>query len=66
MCIEVPRLLNIIYEERFLIKWFNDFSVTMNNDDDKYSLSHCSVSSFIKKNTTSGLCKLYAILKKIK
>ncbi|VVC45484.1 Alpha/beta knot methyltransferases,tRNA/rRNA methyltransferase, SpoU type,Armadillo-like helical,tRNA [Cinara cedri] len=54
VCIEVPRLLNIIYEERFPVNWFNDFSENMNNND-KYDLSSCSVSSFIKKSTTSVL-----------
>lgn len=54
MCIEVPRLLNIVYEERFPIKWLNDFLVpeVMNKN---YDLSLCSVSSFIEKNTAPGL-----------
>lgn len=64
MCVEVPRLLNIIYEERFPIKWFNDSLVTINNND-KYDLSHCAVSSFIQQNTLSGLFKLYIILIKL-
>ncbi|XP_026813113.1 uncharacterized protein LOC113553786 isoform X2 [Rhopalosiphum maidis] len=51
ICIELPRLLNITHEESFPIKWFNDFLEAMNNDD-KYDLSLCAVSSFIEKNTS--------------
>ncbi|XP_025411148.1 probable methyltransferase TARBP1 isoform X2 [Sipha flava] len=52
VCVEVPRLLNIMYEECFPIKWLNDFFATeiMNKN---YDLSLCSVSSFIEKNTAS-------------
>jgi hypothetical protein len=62
VCVEVPRLLNIIYEECFPIKWLNDFFATeiMNKN---YDLSLCSVSSFIEKNTASGLNKLLSIVK---
>lgn len=59
MCIEVPRLLNIVYEERFSLKWLNDFSENMNNS--KCNLSNCMVSSFIEKNTTLGLYNFYQI-----
>jgi len=55
VCLEIPRLLNIVYEERFPMKWLNNFSVTMVNNNDKYDLSFCSVSSYIEKNTASGL-----------
>lgn len=51
---EVPRLLNIVHEERFLMKWLNDFTVNRQNDC-KYDLSLCSVSPFIEKNTELGL-----------
>lgn len=64
MCIEVPRLLNIVYEERFLKEWINDFLVIINSND-KYDLSHCTVSSFIEQNTASGLFKLHIKLIKV-
>lgn len=50
VCVEVPRLLNIVYEECFPMEWLNDFSETTNNND-KYNLTLCAVSSFIEKNT---------------
>lgn len=49
----MPRLLNIVHEERFPTKWLNDLSVTKIYNN-KYDLSQCSVSSFIEKKTTSG------------
>lgn len=58
VCVEVPRLLNIVHEECFPIKWLNDFSKTINNNDE-YNLSLCPVSSFIEKNTTPGVYKLH-------
>lgn len=58
MCIEVPRLLNVVYEERFSMQWLNDFPVTMISNN-KYDLSLCSVSSFIERNTASGLYEFY-------
>lgn len=58
MCIEVPRLLNVVYEERFSMKWLNDLPGTMINNN-KYDLSLCSVSSFIERNTASGLYEFY-------
>jgi len=54
---EVPRLLNIVHEERFPMKWLNVFLVAMNNNE-KYDLSLCTVSSFIEKNTSPGVYKL--------
>lgn len=55
-------MLNIVYEERFPVNWFNDFSVNINNND-KYDLLFCSVSSFIEKSTASGLLKLFNLNK---
>lgn len=39
------------------MKWLNEFPETMNNND-KYNLSLCAVSSFIEKNTAPGVYKL--------
>lgn len=60
VCVEVPRLLNIVYEERFPMKWLNNFSM-IKMENNKYDLSLISVSSFIEKNTTSGLCVICII-----
>jgi len=43
------------------MKWLNDFSESMNNND-KYNLSLCAVSSFIEKNTAPGVYKLHVYI----
>ncbi|XP_050428681.1 uncharacterized protein LOC126838365 [Adelges cooleyi] len=50
ICIELPRLSNIVYEERFPQEWFSDFPVNIDGDKN-YDLTTCSLSSYIREKT---------------
>ncbi|XP_050526806.1 probable methyltransferase TARBP1 isoform X2 [Daktulosphaira vitifoliae] len=54
ICIELPRLCNVVYDERFPLEWIENFPIRTKFNEG-YDLSTCSISLFIEKNTTSGM-----------